>query len=421
MITTFYPPYNFGGDGIFVRRLSNALAYRGHSVDVIHCADAYRLSHREPVNGYEDHPNVTVHGLRSRLGLLSPLATHQTGRPLFKSAKIKKILSKGFDVIHYHNISLIGGPRILQYGEAIKLYTMLEYWLVCPTSVLFKYNHAPCTRPSCFTCCLTYKRPPQLWRHSSLLTSAVKHVDAFIAPSLFSKEIHQSMGLKVPMVYIPYFVTAEAAEVKSTELFQDRLAQPYFLFVGRLEKLKGLHTLLPIFKNHTKAHLLVAGTGSEELRLRQLARGAANIKFLGHQSEGQLQALYRHAVAVIVPSICYDASPLVTYEAFTNETPVIVRNLGGMAQPIEESGGGFVYENDHELVAAMDLLLGDSSYRNRLGANGHRALTEKWSIDVHLASYFELIGQIAAARAASSELNFHPDGHASGGSADQNQ
>jgi hypothetical protein len=47
MITTFYPPYNFGGDGIFVRQLSNELALRGHRVDVIHCIDAYRaLSHR---------------------------------------------------------------------------------------------------------------------------------------------------------------------------------------------------------------------------------------------------------------------------------------------------------------------------------------------------------------------------------------
>ena len=43
MITTFYPPYNFGGDGIFIYRLSNALANRGHKVDIIHCKDAYLM------------------------------------------------------------------------------------------------------------------------------------------------------------------------------------------------------------------------------------------------------------------------------------------------------------------------------------------------------------------------------------------
>ena len=150
MITTFYPPYNFGGDGIFVHRLSNELARRGHQVEVVHCIDAYRLQARgEPKEGYHDHPNVTVHGLKSRYGSLSPLATQQTGYPFFKSTRIHEILEKGFDVIHYHNISLVGGPKILEYGKGIKLYTMLEYWLVCPTHMLFRYNQAACTRPHC--------------------------------------------------------------------------------------------------------------------------------------------------------------------------------------------------------------------------------------------------------------------------------
>lgn len=43
MLTTFYPPYNFGGDGIGVQRLSRALARRGHRVTVVHDADAYNL------------------------------------------------------------------------------------------------------------------------------------------------------------------------------------------------------------------------------------------------------------------------------------------------------------------------------------------------------------------------------------------
>ena len=63
MMTTFYPPYNFGGDGIFVQRLSNALARRGHRVDVIHCVDSYLLkAGQEPAKSYEDHLNVTEIG-----------------------------------------------------------------------------------------------------------------------------------------------------------------------------------------------------------------------------------------------------------------------------------------------------------------------------------------------------------------------
>ena len=86
------------------------------------------------------------HGLKSRWGFLSPLSTLETGIPLFKRSRIREILSAGFDVIHYHNVSLVGGPKILEYGQAIKLYTPHEYWLVCPTHMLFRFNREPCLR-----------------------------------------------------------------------------------------------------------------------------------------------------------------------------------------------------------------------------------------------------------------------------------
>ena len=41
-LTTFYPPYNFGGDGIDVQRTARALVDRGHEVTVVHDIDAYQ-------------------------------------------------------------------------------------------------------------------------------------------------------------------------------------------------------------------------------------------------------------------------------------------------------------------------------------------------------------------------------------------
>ena len=61
----------------------------------------------------DEHPNVRRHELRSGLGWLSPLLTQQTGRPLLKRAKIRRLLRKhDYDVIHYHNTSLLG-PAVL--------------------------------------------------------------------------------------------------------------------------------------------------------------------------------------------------------------------------------------------------------------------------------------------------------------------
>jgi glycosyltransferase involved in cell wall biosynthesis len=69
-----------------------------------------------------------------------------------------------------------------------------------------------------------------------------------------------------------------------------------------------------------------------------------------------------------------------------------------MPEIIQESGGGLKYDTDQELLTAMNQLLANSSYRDRLGASGHKALEQKWSADAHLQSYFALIDEIATNR-----------------------
>jgi len=403
MITTFYPPYNFGGDGIFVRRLANELAQHGHHVDVIHCLDSFRLlARRMPEIVCKDHPNVTVHRLKSPFGFLSPLGTQQTGRPLFKSNRIRQILNKGFDVIHYHNISLVGGPKILEYGQAVKLYTMHEHWLICPTHILLKFNRKVCIRSQCLLCSLVYKRPPQWWRYTRLLTKAVKHIDAFIAPSRFTKEIHQQRGLDIPIEHIPNFAPPPDEEPPEAigQISKETFNEPYFLFVGRLEKLKGLHTLIPIFRRYNKAKLLIAGSGSYESKLKRIAGNSPNIEFLGFKTSLHLQALYRQAKAVIIPSMCYEVFSLVIAEAFQQKTPVLIRNLSGNLDLIKESGGGLVYDTDKELVATMDRLVSDQSLRDELGRCGYQTWWTKCTPEVHLQQYFSLIKNIKAAAAS---------------------
>jgi len=396
MITTFYPPYSFGGDAIYVQRLSNELVKRGHHVTVIHCLDSYNLlSDREPTIPYENHLNVEVHGLKSEYGFLSPLATQQTGRPFFKSGKIRDILDRGYDVIHFHNISLVGGPKIIEYGEGIKLYTIHEYWLICPTHMLMRFNRAPCEKPFCLSCQLIHKRPPQLWRYTNLLESSLSHLDAIISPSKFTKKIHEERGLKIPIIHIPNFALNHFNSPGQFEEKVDELPrQPYFLYVGRLEKLKGIHTLIPVFKRYRKADLMITGKGKYEAYIRELAEGCENIHILGYVSHNRLKKLYERATALIVPSIAYEISPLVIFEAFREKTPVIVKHIGGMPELVEESGGGFVYNSETELIESMDRLLEDTSCRQKLGLLGYESYLKKWNPESHLKLYFELIQSI---------------------------
>ena len=92
-LTTFYPPYGFGGDAMQLHRLAHAPGDAGHHVDVVHCVDSYHLLHPgAPPVQFAEHPNVTRHELCSRFGSLSPLLTQQTGRPTLKSRSIAEVL-----------------------------------------------------------------------------------------------------------------------------------------------------------------------------------------------------------------------------------------------------------------------------------------------------------------------------------------
>jgi glycosyltransferase involved in cell wall biosynthesis len=396
MITTFYPPWSFGGDAVFVRHLARALGERGHEVHVVHCRDAFRALGGRTARGeaaVQDGPNVTVHGLESRAGLLSPLATHQTGLPLFKARRIRRLLDQGFDVIHFHNVSLVGGPGILGYGDGIKLYTLHEYWLVCPTHLLFRYGRAPCTRPTCVSCSVAQARPPQWWRRTDLLSQSLRHVDAFLSPSRFGMEVHRRLGVDVPFVHLPNFVPAGAPEPAGAPP-----EEPFFLYVGRLEAAKGIRTLLPFFRRWGRASLVIAGSGREESRLKRLAAGSDRVRFLGAVPPARLRDLYRGAVALIVPSVTFELFPLVVLEAFREGTPVVARNLGSMPEIVAESGGGVTYDGDGDLEAALERLLADRAWRDELGRSAARAQRTLWSADAHVERYLEIVRDVAARR-----------------------
>ena len=397
-LSTFYPPYSFGGDALYVYHLANALARRGHDVDVIHCADSFHVLHPgQPSGRFTAHPNVTVHTLRSGWGSLSPLIAQQTGRAWLKTKPIREVLSsKRFDVIHYHNISLLG-PEVLRlspnYGNFIKAYTAHEHWLVCPMHVLWKDNERLCDKPECFRCALKFRRPPQLWRSTRLLESCLQSVDTFFSPSLFSRDMHHRRGFTHEFQHLPHFVPPDSAA--SEQPGDSPHPRPYFLFVGRLEKIKGLQTLLPVFRKYAHADLVVAGTGEYEPELRRLAAQMENVLFLGSLQQSQLRRFYRHAIAVIVPSIGYEVFGMVILESYRERTPVIVHRLGALQELVKKSQGGLSYEAPEELLAAMERLRTDSAVRLEMGELGYQKYLERWSESAHIEDYMRLLGQAA--------------------------
>jgi glycosyltransferase involved in cell wall biosynthesis len=399
MLTTFYPPLSFGGDAIGVQRLARALVRRGHDVTVAHDADAYRTlasgSHPAPL---DDDEGVRVVPLSSPWGAIGPLLVQQLGRPVVQHRRIQALLRDGeFDVVNFHNVSLIGGPALLGMApDAITLYMAHEHWLVCPTHVLWRYGRELCDRRDCVRCQLAYRRPPQLWRSTDVLERELSHVDSVIAMSEFSRRKHREFGLQRDMEVLPYFLPdpGPADDDIGGEL-HDR---PFFFFAGRLERIKGLDDVIPVFREFPDVDLVIAGDGDHAAALRSLAADLPNVRFLGRIAPEALRGYYQQAIALIVPSVCFETFGIVLIEAFRQHTPVVARRLGPFPEIVEQSGGGELFGTTDELRSALRRLHRDRAHRARLAAAGYAAYVERWSESAVVPRYLELVRRAAERR-----------------------
>ncbi len=369
---------------------------------MVHDVDAYDSLHDGPAPAAPSlNDGVEVIRLKTGAGSLSPLLTQITGRPTLNARRLREILNGGsFDVINFHIPSLIGGPGLLSYGgDATRIYTAHEHWLVCPTEVLWRNNRERCDRQKCFRCQLAYGRPPQVWRSTGYLGRQLACIDAFIALSEFSRDKHYEFGFPRTMEVMPFFLPDP--EGAAPDFAVNTLSphhRPYFLFVGRLEKIKGLDEVIPLFETYPDADLLIAGDGSHADSLHAIAAGLDQVVFLGRMPIEALRPYYRHAIATVVPSVCFETFGVIIIESFKEGTPVIARRLGPFPEIIDQSGGGELFDTGDELVAAMRRLQGDGQYRRRRAENAYRSYVERWSESAVLPEYFDIVARARAAR-----------------------
>jgi glycosyltransferase involved in cell wall biosynthesis len=394
--TTFYPPYSGDADGEYVHRLANALARRGHNVTVVHNPGAYEiLNGKRVAEPYTDHQELVVRPVSAPLGSLGLLAIHQTGRPVGMKAQLEEAMGGAFDVIHFHNVSLMGGPAVFAYGgSTVKIGSLNDHWLVCPMHLLWKYTGEVCERPQCITCSVRQGRPPQLWRRANLMTRMSAPVDVFLGPSVFTIRKHQERGFRRPMIHLPPL--HQSPGHNGSEPGVEKSDRPYFLCVGRLEDYKGFQDVIPEFGQFPDHDLIICGEGSFRERLRLLAAELPNVRLARKLPQHSLHALYQGAVATIVPSRCVQTFCHVTAESWSAGTPVIAFRRSAVEEIVSEHGGGILYTQADQLRQAIATLIHDERLRQALQAQARTAFEQEFSEASYLQRYLRIIGELLA-------------------------
>jgi glycosyltransferase involved in cell wall biosynthesis len=335
---------------------------------------------------------------------VSSLLTHQLGRPALKQRVLAAAFRTPFDVVHYHNVSLLGGPGALAFGGRVRLYTAHEHWLVCPTHVLWKNGAEPCETRACVRCSIRQHRPPQLWRFGSRLPRALSRMHAVIAQSEFSRERHRQFGLRQAMRVLPPFLPDALPALPATHLpaIVQRVladASPFILFVGRLETSKGLSDVLPLFSGSrvdASVRLIVVGDGSERAHIERVAEGNNRITVTGRLQASAIDALRDRALAQVVPSLGYETFGLVLVEAMQRGTLVIARRRGPFPELIELAGTGALFDTADELAVLIQRALLDERWRADARRRGPNAVAVNWSEAAVMPRYTALLEELGA-------------------------
>ena len=395
MTTQFYPPV-VGGQEQHVRNLAQALAERGHGVEVATIAV-------DGPGGTILDGAVPVHRLLTAAQYLPHLYS-DPGRPhampivdpRFR-AGIRRLLGTGsFDLLHAHDWtvnSAIGPARSL--GVPLVL-TQHDYSHICATKRLIRGDDV-CPGPAPLAClrCASSKHGPVVGPGVALANLAgyrirKRQVDAFVPVSSVVAVSTRLPGRSFYEV-IPNFVPDDL-------LFDDAAPHPEgpVMFVGDLSRDKGVDVLIEAYRRLSDApRLILAGRVFEDTPL-DLPDG---VELLGLLDHAAIMALMRTASVVVVPSIVPDCCPTVVLEAMAAGRPVVAAASGGIVDLVEDGVTGYLVApaDPVELAAALSSLIADHA---AAAAMGRRSLDRARSFTAsavvgHIENLYE--GLIAGA------------------------
>lgn len=163
--------------------------------------------------------------------------------------------------------------------------------------------------------------------------------DLIISPSRWLLEEHLKRGFfqksKTEIRHLENILNIKLTDIapRATKPFK------HLLFVGQLEKHKGILFLLDAFQKLAAADmtLTIGGDGSLLTLIREQATKDQRLQILGRLDQKALEKSFKEADVLIMPSLCYENYPLIIIEARQAGLPVITSNLGGIPEAISSS------------------------------------------------------------------------------------
>jgi glycosyltransferase involved in cell wall biosynthesis len=166
-------------------------------------------------------------------------------------------------------------------------------------------------------------------------------------------------------------------------------SEKIILFVGRIVSEKGLDVLiqaLPIvLSNGVDAKIVVVGEGPQKEMYQQMAGQfglSRKVHFAGHVDDWTLRALYRIADVTVVPSK-FEPFGIVAIEAMAAHCPVVVGDVGGLSEIVDNEGTGLKVpsNNPNALAWAILRILRDRAFKDWIVNNAYQKCLWQYNWD----------------------------------------
>lgn len=223
-----------------------------------------------------------------------------------------------------------------------------------------------------------------------------RKIDAFVVPSTFTLGKLRQYGIEENKLnHIPTFFNLHDSD---PEVNYEQFA----LFVGRIEKQKGLMTLVKAFEN-TPYILKIIGfsnSGYDEELKKYLEGKNCKIEFLGRMDFTEIKPYLESCLFTIVPSEWYDNFPNVILESFAYKKAVVATNFGSLPELVTDGQTGltFDYGDSDSLRSKIVSLFADPARARELGEKSFRLLCDRYSPERHYALLSELFCKVTAQR-----------------------
>ena len=384
-----YVPEYVGGTELYTQALARGLTALGHEVVV-----CYRRSGEGAGHAERDDDGVRV--IATWDGAVTPrsrfLAAFQSSPMVQTFARLLDTVRP--DVVHVQH--LMGLPLAVMREIAKRripyVVTLHDYWWVCANAqLLTNYDETVCDGPrafvNCARCALARTDALALWPAIPVLAglmawrnrrlhAILRAAAAIVAPSAFVKQWYAnslsrsdiagrvtviSHGIELP----------DARERPAVSVLQIPRRAAY---IGGLSQQKGVHVVVAAFQGlESAAELWIAGDEIADPAYVQRLRAMAtpNVRFLGKLSRAAVWRTLAQVDVVVVPSLWYETFSLIVREAFAAGVPVVVSDLGALAEAVRDGVDGLrVPPGDVEAWrAALHRLLSSPELRAKLRTN----------------------------------------------------